>query len=126
MDRIVGKRRILIGMAGVLLLVAGISGAAAAGAADEANASSDTVDLGEHHLVIEDATVRIADTHVTGPGLPEKSVDRAEYTIEETTVSTDEFDARINGHDVRFGALSVTVDNVGVILEDVSVEEPSA
>lgn len=119
-----GTRSLLYGTVGILLIAGGITGAATAETAGPDVASTDTTDLGDHHLVLEDATVTIADTHITGPGLPERSVDRAEYTVDTTAVSTDGFVTRIDGHEVRVGAITVRVDNVGVVLEDVSTGEP--
>lgn len=123
MARIDRKRLLVFGIAGILLL----AGATASVAADETNgattAATDGFNVGDHDIVIQDATIQISDVHISGPGLPEKSIDEAEYTVDDATLSTDGFVVTVNGQDIRVGHITVTLDNVGVALENVSISE---
>lgn len=109
--------------AGLVLLAGGTVGVTAQSTAGDETASTDAIEIGDQDIVIEDATVHITDTHLTGPGLPEKSIDEATFTVENSTVSTGGFVVTINGQDISVGHLSLTVDDVGVTLENVSMGE---
>lgn len=98
----------------VVVLVASMAvapvGASAATESDEGDA-----------FEIRDLTVTVSDLQVSGTGLPDWSVDHAAYTVEDATVGTDGFTVVWNGEEHEIGAVQVTVDDVGVVLEDVSV-----
>lgn len=117
------KRLLAFGIAGILVLAGATASVAAAETKGPATASADGFDVGNHDIVIEDATFQITDVHISGPGLPEKSVEEADYTVDEATASTDGFVVTVNGQDVRVGHITVTLDNVGVTLENVSISE---
>ncbi|WP_254534913.1 hypothetical protein [Halomarina litorea] len=70
---------------------------------------------------VRDLTVTVSDVQVSGTGLPDWSVDHATYTVEDATVGTDGFTVVWNGEEHHVGAVQVTVDDVGLVLEDVSV-----
>ena len=72
-------------------------------------------------IEVRDLTVTVSDTHITGGGLPDWSVERASYTIDDATVATDGFTVVYDGEAHDIGAVQVTVDDVGLVLEDVSV-----
>lgn len=117
--------RLVVFAIGGLLLVGSVSTGVAAQSADDETRSGDAIDVGSHDLVVRDLSVTIADTHLAGPGLPERSVDEAAYAVDDATISTDEFTVTINGREVQVGQITVAVDNVGVTLENVSIG-PSA
>lgn len=84
-------------------------------------AAGDTATEDTEAFEIRDLTVTVSDVDVSGTGLPEWSVDDARYTIEDATVATDGFTVTWNGEERVVGAVEVTVDEVGLVLEDVSV-----
>jgi len=97
----------------VVLLVATVPGGVAA-------AADDAADDG-HVVEISDLTVTVADTHVRGTGLPDRSVDSASYTVHDATLATDGFTVEIDGETHRIGAITLIVDDVGVEVENVSI-----
>ncbi|MFC6733739.1 MULTISPECIES: hypothetical protein [unclassified Haladaptatus] len=106
------------------VLVAGTTGVAAqSNSPEDSTTDASVVELGSHDIVIQDLTVTIRDTHVRGTGLPSESVDDATYTIQESHVSTDGFLVTVDGTTYRICAIDVTIDDVGVELQNVSVGE---
>lgn len=108
--------RASITLAAVLLLVS--IGSTTALAHDVGH--DDAIDLGSHDVRITDATIHVDDVHVTGTGLPERSVDRSALTVD-TELSIDGFAFAVNGHTVQVGHTHVVFEDVGVVVEDVSV-----
>lgn len=111
------------------VLVAGTFGAAAATnstdnpADSSTNSDSDIVDIGRQDVAIRDLTVTVSDTHVRGTGLPDRSVDEAKYTIEELTITTDGFLVTYQDTTYRICAINLTLDEVGLELQNVSIGE---
>lgn len=89
---------------------------APAGAAPSTDAEADSASV-----EIRDLTLTVSDAHVNGAGLPDWSVDRASYTVDDATVGTDSFTVTYAGETHHIDAVQVTIDDVGLILEDVSV-----
>ncbi|WP_135855114.1 hypothetical protein [Halorussus salinus] len=85
---------------------------------DEAN-----LETGNRHITISDLIVSVKDTHIEGTNLPTKSIDEASYTIEETSLSTDGFTVTFQGQTHRIGAVTVTVTDVGVRLQNISISD---
>lgn len=111
------------------VLVAGSFGAAAHtnstdGSDDgSTNSDADVIEVGRQDVTIRDLTITISDTHVRGTGLPDKSVDEARYTLEESTITTDGFLVTFQDRTYRICAIDVTLDDVGLELHDVSIGE---
>ena len=101
-------------LAAVLLTAAAPGAAAAAGDAAPGDRDGTVVE-------ISDLTVTIADAHLEGTGLPERSVGSASYTVQDATVATDGFTVDVNGETHRIGAVTIVVDDVGLELQDVTV-----
>ncbi len=106
-----------------LVLLAGAMPASALG--HPGDARDEAVTIGPQNLELRDVTVTVSDTHIRGTGLPESSVDHASYTVDDATVSTDGFVVVYQDTPYRIGAISLTVDNVGLQLENVSVSDTS-
>lgn len=115
-------RRASIAMLAVVVL---LSIGSTTALAHDAGANDETIDLGSHDVQLSDTTIHVEDLHITGTGLPEKSVDEGAATIDgEFTI--DGFTFTVNGQEVQVGHTHVVLDDVGVTVEDVSVsdEEP--
>lgn len=120
-------------VAGLLLLSIGAPTALAADgqaqadarASAEAETDSDVVELGSHDVRIEDATVHVEDVHVTADGVPDRSVDEAAFTLDgETTI--DGATVTVDGQTYQIGRVTLTFDEVGVTVEDVSIGDGNA
>lgn len=103
-----------------VLLTAGATGALAQGSSGT-DTGTDVVRIGSQDVTIDDATVRIADVHVSGSGLPDRHVDHATFTVQESTVTLDGATVTVDGTTYRIGEVTVTIRDVGVTLQDVSV-----
>ncbi|WP_224333778.1 hypothetical protein [Haloprofundus halobius] len=112
-------QRYVLGALVVLTVVLG-SASAPALATDPTTADGDASD--SHEIDVTDLTVSITDVHLTGPGFPELAIDDATYTVEDATVATDGATVTIDGREHRIGAIELTVDDVGLHLENVSIE----
>ncbi|WP_224267998.1 hypothetical protein [Haloprofundus salinisoli] len=106
-------------MTGLLL-----GGASTSALADDASAESTPTD--SHQISVTDLTVEITDVHLTGSGFPELSIDDASYTIDDATITTDGATVSIDGRDHQIGAIELTVDNVGLHLENITIEPETA
>lgn len=73
------------------------------------------------HVTISDLVITVEDTHIEGANLPNKSIDEASYVIEEASISTDGFTVTFQGEPHRIGAITVTIDDVGIQLRNVSI-----
>lgn len=111
------KRITTLALVCLVVLTVGTTGAVAAGG----ETTSSAVDVGGGDVTISDATVRVADVHLTGTGLPDRTVEHATYTVHDATVGVDGFTATVNGQEYRVGRISVTLRNVGLTVSDVSV-----
>lgn len=111
------KRITTIALLCTVLLTAGTTGALAQGSGE----GTDVVRIGSGDVTIDDATIRIADVHVTGTGLPDRSVDHATFTVRESTMTLDGATVTVGDTTYRIGEITVTIRDVGVVLRDVSV-----
>jgi hypothetical protein len=75
---------------------------------------------GEHQIQISDGTIQIQDTHLSGPGLPTTSIKHRAFTVDSSTIHIDGVTLTIDGHTQTIGQTSITMDNVGIVLKDVS------
>ncbi|WP_254546222.1 hypothetical protein [Halomarina pelagica] len=116
------RRAVLVLLA--LLLIASSAPANALAGTDDAR-DDRSVAVGPQNFELRDLTVTVADVHVEGTGLPDRSIDRASYTVDDATVSTDGFVVVYQDTSYRIGAISVTVDNVGLQVENVSISDAS-
>lgn len=108
-------------LAGLVLLSIGSTTALAT----SGSTGEDPVQVGSHDIVIADANVHIQDVHVTGDGVPEKSIDEAAVTVDgETTI--DGFTITVDGQPYQVGQINLVFDDVGVTVEDVSTGEAAA
>lgn len=94
-------------------------GAAATGA----TADDEAVSIASQSVELRDLTLTIEDTHLNGTGLPEREIDRAHYTLQEATLSTDGFNVTRGNTTYTVGALVLTVDDVGLVLRDVTIAD---
>ncbi|GAA0240467.1 hypothetical protein ACFFQF_30655 [Haladaptatus pallidirubidus] len=106
---------ILVGA--VLMMPATMSATATSG--DPATSVSNEGD-GKHHIEISDGTIRIQDTHLSGPGLPTTSIDHQTFTVDSSTITFDGITFTIDGHTQTVGQVSITISDIGVVLENVS------
>jgi hypothetical protein len=107
-------------LAGLLLLSIGSTTALASADADATAEDGDVVELGSHDVHLADTTLHVEDLHLRGDGLPQKSVDEADVTLDgETTI--DGVTVTLNGQTYQVGRVTVTLDDVGVSVEDVSI-----
>lgn len=112
------RRLATVLLAGLLLVSVGTVGALAS---QDATADDDEVRIVDKDITISDATVTISDTSVSGPGLPNEDIDHREYTVEESTLEFDGVHVQFQGTEYVFCNIKVNVDNVGVVLENVTV-----
>ena len=115
----------------VVLLVTSVSAVGTLGVATATNlasggenasaSESEVVDVGYQKITISDLLVTISDTHVEGTGLPNESADEASYTVDNTVISTDGFRVTYQETTYRICAVTITLDDVGLELQDVSV-----
>ena len=109
----------------IALLVTSVSAVGTLGVATAANSPSggenEVVDIGYQKIAINDLLVMVSDTHVEGTGLPNKSVDEASYTVDHSVISTDGFRVTYQETTYRICGVTVTIDNVGLELQNVSV-----
>lgn len=111
------NRLTTLALACLVLLSVGTTGALAG---EHAPADGAIRAAGED-VTISDATVRIADVHLNGTGLPERTIDHAEYTVQDATIGVDGFTVSVNGEEHRIGRITVTLRDVGVVVDDVSM-----
>lgn len=97
-----------------------------AAATDGERRPAETTDLGSHDITVTDLELHVEDVHAIGPGLPEHSIDRAQYTIDDATVTTDGFSVTVDDRTVEVGEITLTLDDVGVTLVDVTTGSPGA
>lgn len=115
----------------VVLLVTSVSAAGTLGVATAANsapgsenasaAEGEVVDIGYQKITISDLLVTMSDTHVEGTGFPSKSVDEASYTVDNAVISADGFRVTYQETTYRVCAVRITLDDVGLELQDVSI-----
>ncbi len=113
------KRAVLFAMLGVILLTGVATTGAFAQSTDRTGGK--TVQIGRQNLAIHDLTVTIADLHVHGTDLPSKSISDASYTVHQSTIQTNGFSIDYQGTTYRFCPITVSVDNVGLRLHDLSI-----
>lgn len=110
-------------LAGLLLLSIGSTTALAGGASGAAD--DDPVQLGSHDIRITDATVHIQDVHISGDGVPERTIDEATVTLDgETTI--DGVTVTVDGQVYQVGRIDIVVEDVGISVEDVSTGSADA
>lgn len=112
------RRRAFVVLVATLVLLS--IGSTTALAHDPAGETDDAIDLGSHDLRISDASIHVENLHVTGAGLPEKSVDDESVSVD-GEFSTDGFSFTVNGQEVQVGHLHVVLDDVGLTIDDVSM-----
>lgn len=105
-------------LAGLLLVSIGSVGALG-GQQDATN--GDEVRIVDEEITISEATVTISDTSVSGPGLPQEDVDHREYTVEQSTLEFDGVHVKFQGTEYVFCNITVNVEDVGLVLDDVTV-----
>lgn len=104
-------------LACVMLVSVGTVGALA----QQDTTTDDEVRIVDEEITISDATVTISDTSVSAPGLPDKDVDHREVTVEQSTLEFDGVHVHFQGTEYVFCDITVVIENVGVVLDDVTV-----
>lgn len=70
---------------------------------------------------VDEFTVQVSDFDLHGPGLPDRTVDHARYTVGDGTVTVGSFSVDHQGQTYSSDGLTVDVDGVGVVLSDVTL-----
>lgn len=115
------RRFVPVLLAALLLVGAGSATALAAENADQS--ADDVVELIDERFVIEDATLTVSDTTVTGPGLPDEHVEERTYTVEQATAEIDGLTLDVGGTTYKVCDVTIVVDDVGVTLENVTLSD---
>lgn len=113
------KRVVLLAMLGMLLLAGVAATGAVARSADQS--AGKTVQIGRQNVAIHDLTVTVSDLHINGTDLPSKSIDDASYTVDRSTIRTNGFSIEYQGTTYKFCPITVSVDDVGLRLHDLSI-----
>lgn len=111
------RRLATVLLACVLLVSVGTVGALA----QQDDTSDDEVRIVDKEITISDATVTISDTSVSGPGLPNADIDHRKVTVEQSTLEFDGVHVHFQGTEYVFCDITVNVEDVGVVLDDVTV-----
>lgn len=91
------------------------------GAAAFASGSTDDVTrIGSQQITISDATMTVSDTTISGAGLPDATIEERTVHIEKSTTTIRGLQLSIDGQTYEFGRMTVTVEDVGVKLENVT------
>lgn len=91
---------------------------------ESATAPEDEItEIGRQDITVRDLVVTVSDTHVRGTGLPNESIDEATYTVEDSVITTNGFLVTYQDETYRICPITVTVDDVGLELRNVSVGE---
>lgn len=83
----------------------------------------ETVRLGSRSLDVRDLVVNVSDVRLNGTGLPAQEIDRAHYTVQNARFATDGFTVRYGGTTYNVGAITVSVDDVGIVLRNVVIAD---
>lgn len=113
-------------LVGVLGTATGTASASSAHATDDGLTDVEDADVERQEIVVSDLVVSVSDTHIRGTGLPDESIDEATYTVEDSTIRTDGFTITYQDQTYHVGAIDVTIDNVGLSLENVSIGDEAS
>lgn len=102
------------------LLLSSLGTTTALAAGDDARTDGDVVELGSRDVRVADATVHVEGVHLTADGLPEKRVDDATLTLDGETI-IDGATLSVDDRTYRIGRITLTVEDVGVIVDHVSI-----
>ncbi|MFC7193042.1 hypothetical protein ACFQL7_26895 [Halocatena marina] len=105
-------------LAGLLLVSAGTGGALAQ---QDSPTPDDEVRIVDHEITISDATITISDAILSGSGTSDTQIDHRKYTVEEATLEFNGVHVTVQGTEYVFCDITVNVDNVGLVLENVKV-----
>lgn len=112
------RRLTILLLTGVILVSAGTGGALAQ---QDSTTADDEVRIVDHDITISDATVTLSDAILSGSGSSDTQIDHRKYTIKEATLEFNGVHVNFQGTEYVFCDITVTVDNVGLVLEDVKV-----
>lgn len=93
------------------------TGVAAAGST---NADQDTVKIIDEEVTIEDATITISETSISGPGLPDAHIEDSTYTID-TTIHLRGMEVTHAGTTYEVSDVTIHVNDVGIHVQDVTL-----
>lgn len=116
------SRRLL---ATVLVSMLLIGGGTTAALADGQSSDEGVHKIGSQDITISDATISVQDTHIKGPGLPDATIENQTYTVEESKTTIDGLTVSLNGETYEICEIDITVQNVGVTLDDVQLSSSS-
>lgn len=109
----------LLAVVGLLLASAGTTAALA----QDDGGDDDTVQIASQDVAVSDAVVRIGDAHLRGPGLPDERIDERRYTLRDATVHVKGLNVQWDGTTYTFCRITVTFDDVGVTIHDVTLDD---
>lgn len=112
------RRLPMLLLAGLILVSAGAGGALAQ---QDSTTADDEVRIVHHDITISDATITISDAILSGSGSSDSQIDHRKYTVEEATLEFNGVHVNFQDTEYVFCDITVTVDNVGVVLENVQV-----
>lgn len=117
MHRNTTLRRLGLVLVAALLLV----GAGTTGALAQDGSGEETVKIGAQHVVISDAVLTIGDANVSGDGLEDEQVENQSYRIGHAELTVDGLNFSWNGTTYNVCRVDIVLDDVGVVVEDLSV-----
>jgi hypothetical protein len=106
-----------------IVLVAGFGTAtttAAAGTTSQQD-GTDEVRIVDEEVTISDALITVSDTTITGPFDSDEHVEEQTYTVD-STVEIDGLHLTIDGTEYVICQIDIHVENVGLHIEDTTVE----
>lgn len=116
------RRVAMVLIAGSVLLSVGTVGVLAQ---EQTGSDNEEIRIIDEEITIEDGLVTIKDTTLKGPNLPDTHVDKRKVVLEESTMRFDGFHITAFDKDITFCRIVVHVDDVGLLLQDVGLENTS-
>jgi hypothetical protein len=112
-------------VATLLVSVLLIGGGTTVALADGQSSDEGVHEIGSQEITISDATITIEDTQLKGPGLPNTTIQDQTYTVEESQTTIDGLTVSINGERYEICRIDITVQDVGVTVDDVQLSGSS-
>lgn len=109
-----------IALVGTAFVGVGAIGAVGAEEAGESDDGHDEVRIVDEHVEIDGGLLTIDDTTIDGPGLGDHHIEDRKYTVD-STLSFDGFHVNYDGTEYTFCRITVEFNDVGVHLENVTV-----
>ncbi len=113
------RRFTVVVIIGLLFLGVGSTAAVAA----SGNAETDVKEIGSQDISISDTTLTVSDVHVSGSDLPSKSIDEKRYTIDDASFTLRGLTVTYQDQTYEICRITLTIDDVGIVLENISIGE---